>query len=175
MRLWTIQDVAFVGTAVSTGVAEASWARVQDGWRGAYAWMTRAMVRRRRAPTGWGGPPVWAWRACGPRRGAPSRDAVEAMLGEAANDPRWRMVTLRARPGEVLLSRYGPWCELLERSPRAPSRAPRGLWQTARRAGGWRGNYDDIQACLVAIRRDDIVSVESLAAWCARADRRGRR
>ena len=60
-------------------------------------------------------PPLWAWHSCGGWQQPPTRETIDLLLGlEPENRLGLCVVTLHLPPERFLLSRYGPWCRLLD-------------------------------------------------------------
>ena len=165
MKLWSIQHQQLAEMAQRKRVVASSWKHVQEDWRPAYRWMQQAMKARGLETKA---PPIWAWHSCGAWQRPPDADDILLFLGEMR--PSLVMLTLEVPETRALLTRYGPWNELLEASlgGKEPLRPPRGLFFQGcplRYAWHRRGNHLDIQACLTSLMREDIRSVLPLEDW----------
>lgn len=173
-RLWTIAHRDFVERARAQGRAHASWEQVEPRWRPAYRWMLERLRERGLVHAGEGdAPPVWAWHSCAGWQRPPDADTVDMLFGsEPANRRDLCLVTWSAPVDRILLSRYGAWCELLDRvvagqEPGAAEDAV--LFPPLRDIGpppGWTPG-DPVQACVHALEWFDVEEVSALPGTAA--------
>lgn len=150
-----------------------SWAFVNELSRPAYRWMEKQTAQRLGKPSN-GQPPVWAWHSCGSWQSPPSHDDFIALFGtEPQPHLQLQVGTLEVDEDDFTLSYYGPWCDMLETQPFDPEiDATERLWfDGVLEKDHWPdgGNVRDLQAVLLVLKRDQVVSVKSTAetfgAW----------
>jgi hypothetical protein len=169
-RLWTIAHRDFVDRVRARGRAHAAWEQVEPRWIPAYRWMAERLRERGLVHPGDTAdvPPVWAWHSCGGWQAPPDATTVDMLFGtEPANREGLCLVTWSAPVERLLLSRYGPWCALLDQvvAGGRPEDAAGGvLLPPSRLAGpppGWRPG-DHVQACVHALEWRDVEAVSPL-------------
>jgi hypothetical protein len=174
LQLWTIQRRGLIELAREQGVAAPTWRDVEARWHEAFRWilaLTPAVPDASLAHA----PPVWAWHSCGAWQSPPLAEDIDMLLGQAEDRLRSSLVVaeLTVPDERVLLSRYGPWNDMLEdldRTGRLSPRAPAELLDIEPLRGrSWRasGNRDDIQASFRGLRAEWIGDTSALGDWSA--------
>ena len=168
--LYMIAHEGLVSMARSSGRATGSWAKVEPRWKPAYQWMVGRMrdqgveFLNETQDT----PPLWAWHSCGGWQAPPGRETVDQLLGlEAENRAGLWMVTVRASSNRFLLSRYGPWCQVLDLAVAGEpfDSVPDVLFSGSSpyRPSPW-NQEDDLQASLMFLDWREVLSVAPLDA-----------
>jgi hypothetical protein len=110
MQLWILSDDECWRKMSADGILRASWKRVAPSWKPAYRWLLRRMAAR--GITRQRHPPVWAWHSCGRYERAPDDDTVFAL--ESSRKSEGVLWKVEVPDVSALLSRYGPWNDLID-------------------------------------------------------------